>query len=104
MATPETESLLRGPGRLVDLSSSDVEEILQDERVAARWYCPLVLWESRLVWLLSWASITVSICNFMLSFVTLMFVGHLGALELAGASIANIGIQGLAYGIMVRLL
>ena len=37
----------------------------------------------------------------MLSFVTLMFTGHLGALELAGASIASVGIQGLAYGIMV---
>ncbi|XP_073277748.1 protein DETOXIFICATION 41-like [Primulina huaijiensis] len=103
MVSPETESLLRGPGRLVDLSSSAVEEILQDEHVALRWYCPLVLWESRLVWLLSWASITVSICNFMLSFVTLMFAGHLGALELAGASIANIGIQGLAYGIMLGM-
>ncbi|TKY45595.1 TRANSPARENT TESTA protein 12 [Spatholobus suberectus] len=30
----------------------------------------------------------------------LMFTGHLGALELAGASIASVGIQGLAYGIM----
>jgi len=40
----------------------------------------------------------------MLSFVTQMFSGHLGALELAGASIANVGIQGLAYGIMVCLV
>lgn len=40
----------------------------------------------------------------MLSFVTQMFSGHLGAVELAGASIANVGIQGLAYGIMVCLL
>ena len=30
-----------------------------------------------------------------------MFTGHLGALELAGASIASVGIQGVAYGIMV---
>jgi multidrug resistance protein, MATE family len=37
----------------------------------------------------------------MLCFVTMMFCGHLGSLELAGASIANVGIQGLAYGIMV---
>ncbi|KAG6776316.1 hypothetical protein POTOM_019822 [Populus tomentosa] len=39
----------------------------------------------------------------MLSFVTQMFSGHLGALELAGASIANVGIQGLAYGIMLGM-
>ncbi|KAF3445034.1 hypothetical protein FNV43_RR14727 [Rhamnella rubrinervis] len=36
----------------------------------------------------------------MLSFVTLVFAGHLSSLELAGASIATVGIQGLAYGIM----
>ena len=30
-----------------------------------------------------------------------MFAGHLGELELVGASIASVGIQGLAYGIMV---
>jgi MATE family multidrug resistance protein len=40
--------------------------------------------------------------SFTLSLVTQMFVGHLGELELAGASITNIGIQGLAYGIMVK--
>ncbi|KAF3517311.1 hypothetical protein DY000_02061732 [Brassica cretica] len=39
----------------------------------------------------------------MLSFVTVMFTGHLGSLELAGASIATVGIQGLAYGIMLGM-
>ncbi|KAI8009317.1 Protein DETOXIFICATION 41 [Camellia lanceoleosa] len=39
----------------------------------------------------------------MLCFVTQMFTGHLGALELAGASIASVGIQGLAYGIMLGM-
>ncbi|KAK9988499.1 hypothetical protein SO802_028738 [Lithocarpus litseifolius] len=39
----------------------------------------------------------------MLSFVTLMFTGHLGSLELAGAFIASVGIQGLAYGIMLGM-
>lgn len=39
----------------------------------------------------------------MLSFVTQMFTGHLGVLELAGASIASVGIQGLAYGIMLGM-
>lgn len=40
----------------------------------------------------------------MLSFVTLTFSGQLGALELAGASMAMVGTQGLAYGIMVSVL
>ncbi|KAK1568275.1 hypothetical protein Q3G72_022499 [Acer saccharum] len=68
--------------------------------VELRWWLSLVWWETRLLWILSWASIIVSVFNYMLSFATLMFTGHLGALELAGTSIANVGIQGLAYGIM----
>ncbi|KAK7846902.1 protein detoxification 41 [Quercus suber] len=39
----------------------------------------------------------------MLTFATLSFTGHLGSLELAGASIASVGIQGLAYGIMLGM-
>ncbi|XP_059664867.1 protein DETOXIFICATION 41 [Cornus florida] len=85
------------------LSSAAVEEFLSHRPVALRWYPRLVGWESRLLWLLSGASIIVSIFNYMLSFVTLMFTGHLGALELAGASIASVGIQGLAYGIMLGM-
>lgn len=87
--------------RMPDLSSAMVEEFLEHRPVAFRWWPRLVAWESRLLWLLSGASIVVSIFNYMLSFVTLMFSGHLGALALAGASIASVGIQGLAYGIMV---
>ncbi|GAB2234172.1 hypothetical protein Droror1_Dr00003410 [Drosera rotundifolia] len=89
--------------RIRDLSSETVEEFLSHRPVAVRWWTRLVAWESRLLWLLSGASIAVSIFNYMLSFVTLMFTGHLGALELAGASIASVGIQGLAYGIMLGM-
>ncbi|KMZ69425.1 MATE efflux family protein [Zostera marina] len=32
-----------------------------------------------------------------------MFVGHLGSFSLAGVSIANVGIQGLAFGIMLGM-
>lgn len=84
-----------------DLSSAAIEDFLGNKPVAVRWWPRLVGWESRLLWLLSGASILVSMFNYLLSFVTLMFTGHLGALELAGASIASVGIQGLAYGIMV---
>jgi len=89
--------------RIRDLSSVTIEEFLEHGPVAVRWWPRLVAWESRLLWILSGSSIVVSVATFMLSFVTQMFSGHLGALELAGASIANVGIQGLAYGIMVRL-
>lgn len=96
--------LLFGPdSRLPDLSSVAVEEFLEHGPVPFRWWPRLVAWESRLLWLLSGSSIIVSVATFMLSFVTQMFSGHLGALELAGASIANVGIQGLAYGIMLGM-
>ncbi|XP_050236910.1 protein DETOXIFICATION 41 isoform X2 [Mercurialis annua] len=87
------------------LSSNTIEELLEDHRrvLPIRWWTRLVAWESRLLWLLSGASIVVSVLNFMLSFVTQMFVGHLSPIELAGASIANVGIQGLAYGIMLGM-
>ncbi|KAJ6399256.1 hypothetical protein OIU77_019908 [Salix suchowensis] len=86
-----------------DLSSATIEEFLEHGPVAARWWPRLVAWESRLLWILSGSSIIVSVATFMLSFVTQVFSGHLGALELAGASIANVGIQGLAYGIMLGM-
>ncbi|XP_047166181.1 protein DETOXIFICATION 41-like isoform X1 [Vigna umbellata] len=85
------------------LSSDTIEEFLKQRSIELRWWPQLVAWESRLIWLLSWASILVSIFNYMLSFVTLMFTGQLGSLELAGASMAIVGIQGLAYGIMLGM-
>ncbi|XP_021724625.1 protein DETOXIFICATION 41-like [Chenopodium quinoa] len=89
--------------RIPDLSSDVIEDFLAHKPVAARWWTRLIAWESRLLWILSGASIVVSIFNYMLTFVTLMFTGHLGALELAGASVATVGIQGLAYGIMLGM-
>uniref|UniRef100_A0A7N0RGX1 Protein DETOXIFICATION n=1 Tax=Kalanchoe fedtschenkoi TaxID=63787 RepID=A0A7N0RGX1_KALFE len=105
-ASGEYEPLLLGldsHSSIPDLSSVAVEEFLSHRPVAARWWPRLVGWESRLLWKLSGASIAVSVFNCMLSFVTLMFTGHLGTLELAGASIACVGIQGLAYGIMLGM-
>ncbi|KAB8392293.1 hypothetical protein FH972_024808 [Carpinus fangiana] len=106
MGSAEYQPLLLGldsHSRIPDLSSVVIEEFLEHRPVAVRWWPRLVGWESRLLWLLSGSSIIVSIFNYMLSFVTLMFTGHLGALELAGASIASVGIQGLAYGIMLGM-
>ncbi|XP_014502934.1 protein DETOXIFICATION 41-like [Vigna radiata var. radiata] len=89
--------------QIQNLSSEAIEEFLEHRPIAFKWWSKLVVWESRLLWLLSGSSIVVSIFNYMLSFVTLMFTGHLGSLELAGASLASVGIQGLAYGIMLGM-
>lgn len=86
----------------IDESSRAAEEMLQWEPVPWRTVWRLSAWESKNLWRLSWASIVVQLFNFMLSLVTQMFVGHIGSLELAGASIINVGVQGLAYGFMVR--
>ncbi|XP_075646448.1 protein DETOXIFICATION 41-like [Castanea sativa] len=107
MAHPEDQQpLLNGlhsNTSISDLKSDTVEEFLEHKPVAVRWWIRLVGWESRLLWILSGASIIVSVFNYMLTFATLSFTGHLGSLELAGASIASVGIQGLAYGIMLGM-
>jgi hypothetical protein len=86
---------------IANLSSDTVEEFLEHRPIQLKWWLKLVAWESRVLWILSGASIVVYLFNYMLSFATLTFSGHLGSLELASASIASVGIQGLAYGIMV---
>ncbi|RWR88782.1 protein DETOXIFICATION 41-like protein [Cinnamomum micranthum f. kanehirae] len=90
-------------GSIIQSSSGEIEDILEREPLRLRSLVRLVGWESKVLWTLSGASIIVSIFNFMLSLATQMFSGQLGALELAGASIANVGIQGLAYGIMLGM-
>lgn len=82
-------------------SSGASEVLLQQEPVPLSVLARLAAWEASNLWRISWASILTTLFSFMLSLVTQMFVGHLGELELAGASITNIGIQGLAYGVMV---
>ncbi|THG06795.1 hypothetical protein TEA_001944 [Camellia sinensis var. sinensis] len=101
----QQQLLLPGGGgaQVSGLSSSEVEDILARKPVPFKWYFRLLGWESKLLWLLSGATIAVSVCNYMLSFVTLTFSGQLGALQLAGASIAMVGTQGLAYGIMLGM-
>ncbi|XP_015973376.1 protein DETOXIFICATION 41 isoform X1 [Arachis duranensis] len=103
MGSVEYQPLLDSNTKVSSLSADAIEDFLEHKPIEARWWLKLVAWESRLLWLLSGSSIIVSIFNYMLSFVTLMFTGHLGSLELAGASIASVGIQGLAYGIMLGM-
>uniref|UniRef100_A0A0C9RWW2 Protein DETOXIFICATION n=1 Tax=Wollemia nobilis TaxID=56998 RepID=A0A0C9RWW2_9CONI len=80
-----------------------MEQLLSQERIPWSGIVRAALMESKKLWILSWAAVIVSIFNFMLSAISQMFAGHLGELELAGASIANVGIQGLAYGIMLGM-
>ena len=87
-----------------DFPSGAIEECLGSRSISIREWIKLIAWESRLLWKLSWASIVVSLFTYLLTFATLMFTGHLGTLELAGASLASVGIHGLAYGIMVSFL
>ncbi|KAH9303385.1 hypothetical protein KI387_014968, partial [Taxus chinensis] len=62
-----------------------------------------LLSESKKLWLFSGPAILVMVFNFLLSVVSQMFAGHLGELELAGASIANVGIQGFAYAVLIGM-
>ncbi|XP_062203259.1 protein DETOXIFICATION 41 isoform X1 [Phragmites australis] len=87
----------------IDESSGAMEELLQREPVPSGVLVRLAAWEAGNLWRISWASILITLSSFTLSLVTQMFVGHLGELELAGASITNIGIQGLAYGVMIGM-
>ncbi|XP_045829571.1 protein DETOXIFICATION 41 [Trifolium pratense] len=106
MSSIENQPLLLGldsNSHIANLSADAIEEFLEHRPIQLRWWLKLVAWESRVLWILSGASIVVYLFNYMLSFATLMFSGHLGSLELAGASIANVGIQGLAYGIMLGM-
>ncbi|OIT37558.1 PREDICTED: protein DETOXIFICATION 41 isoform X1 [Nicotiana attenuata] len=100
---PLLPSILDMTTKLSDMSSDEIEEFLEHKNVSFKGYFKLFAWESRLLWLLSGAVIIVLIFNYMLGFVTLMFVGHFGSLELAAASIVSVGIQGFAYGVMLGM-
>ncbi|XP_028805250.1 protein DETOXIFICATION 41-like [Neltuma alba] len=92
-------------------SSAEVEEFLRkndDDRekkiqTVKRWI-KVVGWETKLIWELSWPAITSGMFNYMLIFVTLIFVGRLGDSQLAGASLACLGLQGVAYAVMVCII
>ncbi|GLJ22192.1 hypothetical protein SUGI_0417020 [Cryptomeria japonica] len=83
--------------------SSFIESLLSQESISWPGVLKASIFESKKLWILSGPSIIVSVFNYMLSAISQMFAGHLGELELAGASIASTGIQGLAYGIMLGM-
>ncbi|XP_031489757.1 protein DETOXIFICATION 41-like [Nymphaea colorata] len=81
----------------------DLELLLSGKRLQCRQLGAAAVAESRILWRLSAPAIIIMIFNFMLSFVSQMFAGHLGEDQLAGAAIANVGLQGLAYGVMLGM-
>ncbi|KAL6643754.1 hypothetical protein ACP70R_018520 [Stipagrostis hirtigluma subsp. patula] len=83
----------------IDKSSVTSEDLLRREPVPFGVLARLAVWEAGNLWRISWASILITLFSFMLSLVTQMFV----ELELPGASITSIGIQGLAYGVMIGM-
>ncbi|XP_028805243.1 protein DETOXIFICATION 41-like [Neltuma alba] len=94
--------------RIPSYCSAQVEEFLgkyAEKRKLLRWkwWIRVVGWETRLIWKLSWPSVTCCLFTYMLIFVTLIFVGHLGDTQLAAASLACLGLQALAFGVMVGM-
>ncbi|KAK8942556.1 Protein TRANSPARENT TESTA 12 [Platanthera zijinensis] len=59
--------------------------------------------ESRLLLNLAAPAVIVYMVNYVMSMSTQIFSGHLGNLELAGASLGNTGIQVFAYGLMLGM-
>ncbi|XP_054795537.1 uncharacterized protein LOC129300966 isoform X1 [Prosopis cineraria] len=70
--------------------------------VSMKWWGRVVAWEGRLIWLLLWPAVIAGVFNYMLTFITLIFVGHLGDSQFAGASLACLGLQGLSFGLMLH--
>eukprot|EP01018_Ginkgo_biloba_P010797 Gb_06027 [translate_table: standard] len=59
--------------------------------------------ESKLLWSLAAPAVVVYMVNYVMNMITQIFCGHLGNLELAAASLGNIGIQVFAYGLMLGM-
>ncbi|KAL6209295.1 hypothetical protein ACLB2K_020237 [Fragaria x ananassa] len=106
MESGENQPLLLGHellhSRISDLSSTAIEELLEQPppTPALEQLARLLAWELRLILHVSSSSIIAGIFNNLLGFVTLL-CSQLSIVELAGASIANLVIQGFAYGIML---
>lgn len=83
-------------------ASAQLERILGDESAPrARRLARAAREELRLLLALAAPAVAVYMINYAMSLSTRIFCGQLGTLELAAASLGNVGIQVFAYGIMV---
>jgi multidrug resistance protein, MATE family len=84
--------------------SAQLERILaEDSSPWARRLLRAARVELRLLVALAAPAVAVYMINYAMSLSTRIFCGQLGTLELAAASLGNVGIQVFAYGLMVRV-
>jgi multidrug resistance protein, MATE family len=84
--------------------SAQLERILaEDSSPRARRLLRAARVELRLLVALAAPAVAVYMINYAMSLSTRIFCGQLGTLELAAASLGNVGIQVFAYGLMVRV-
>lgn len=82
-----------------------LEEVLSDTSVPHFQRIRKATWiELKILFRLAFPAIFVYLLNNVTSMSTQIFVGHLGNLELAAASLGNNGIQLIAYGLMVNII
>ncbi|KAL2473391.1 MATE efflux family protein [Forsythia ovata] len=87
-----------------EVVSSELEEVLSDTSLSATSRFRLATWiELKILFKLAAPAIIVYLLNNVTSMSTQIFCGHLGNLELAASSLANNGIQLLAYGVMLGM-
>ncbi|KAL2467145.1 MATE efflux family protein [Abeliophyllum distichum] len=84
--------------------SSELENVLSDSKLTTSGRYRKATWvESKILFKLAAPAIIVYLLNNVTSMSTQIFCGHLGNLELAASSLANNGIQLLAYGVMLGM-
>ncbi|KAL2523996.1 MATE efflux family protein [Abeliophyllum distichum] len=87
-----------------EVVSSELEEALSDTSLSSSSRLRLATWiELKILFKLAAPAIIVYLLNNVISMSTQIFCGHLGNLELAASSLANNGIQLLAYGVMLGM-
>ncbi|XP_042493860.1 protein DETOXIFICATION 40-like [Macadamia integrifolia] len=85
-------------------ASNLLENILTDPRLPNFKRLQLAtLIELKLLFHLAAPAVLVYMINYLMSMSTQIFSGHLGNLELAGASLGNNGIQVLSYGLLLGM-
>ncbi|KAJ6416276.1 hypothetical protein OIU84_002174 [Salix udensis] len=88
----------------VETVSSELEDILCNMELSRSQRIQRATWaELKTLFRLAAPAIVVYLLNFFVSISTQIFCGHLGNLELAGASLGNNGIQGLVFGVMLGM-
>ncbi|RVW46424.1 Protein detoxification 40 [Vitis vinifera] len=85
-------------------TSAQLESILSNTQLQLSERLRLATWtELKLLFYLAGPAVLVYMIGYVMSMATQIFVGHLGNLELAAASLGNNGIQIFAYGLLLGM-